>query len=248
MNIKEVTLPSFLKPKKSKNLIRLGKKNDGGYLVEKEDVIQSDLLISFGISDDWSFEESFYICNNLDIYAYDGSLSKKFWLKKYLYFFLNLKINRLLDYFRFKIFFKKNKHFIFKFLSFYNDNFNINLENIFNDIGYRKHAFIKMDIEGNEYRILDDLLKFQNNISCLVIEFHDVDLHLKRIEKFISNFDLKIIHIHVNNYSLRNLIVPNVIEITFSRIYLDQNNDHPKNSKDSPNSPKYDDFEINFNS
>jgi len=243
----KISLPNFFKPKKPKNLIRLGNKNDGGYLVEKDDIVQSDILISFGISDDWSFEENFYRYNNIDIYAYDGSLSKKFWIKRFIYSLLNFQINDLFAYFKFKSFFKNNKHFQKKFLSFYNNSINLNLDKILIDINSNKKVFIKMDIEGNEYRLLNDILKFQNRISSLVIEFHDVDLHIEKIKNFILNFDLKIIHIHINNYSLSNLNIPNLIEITFSRIYLDLDNDYPKNLNDNPNNPKLDDFEINFN-
>ena len=55
----EVNLPSFLQPYKNKNLIRLGNDYDGGYLVDKNIVRESDALISFGISYDWSFEKIF---------------------------------------------------------------------------------------------------------------------------------------------------------------------------------------------
>ena len=36
------------------NLIRRGAKNDGGYLIPKD--AKADLLISFGLGDDWKFE------------------------------------------------------------------------------------------------------------------------------------------------------------------------------------------------
>ena len=141
MSTKKIILPYFFKPKKFKNLVRLGKINDGGYLVEKDDIYNSDLLISFGISDDWSFEEDFYSHNKVNIYAYDGSLSKKFWIKKYFHFFFNFQLNRFLDYFKFKNFFKGNKYFKKKFISFYNDSCNINLNNIFENIDPKKKSF-----------------------------------------------------------------------------------------------------------
>ena len=42
-------LPKIFKPKYAYNLIRLGRDNDGGYLVEKESVLKSNSLISLGI-------------------------------------------------------------------------------------------------------------------------------------------------------------------------------------------------------
>ena len=48
-----------LKPKHQYELLRIGNKNDGGYLVEKSSFQNSDFLIGLGINDDWSFEKKF---------------------------------------------------------------------------------------------------------------------------------------------------------------------------------------------
>ena len=45
------------KPENEYDLIRLGKNNDGGYLIERESVKSVNSLISMGISTDWSFEK-----------------------------------------------------------------------------------------------------------------------------------------------------------------------------------------------
>lgn len=52
-------LPKLFKPKNLYKLIRLGRPNDGGYLVELNSILNTKTLISFGISSDWSFEEDF---------------------------------------------------------------------------------------------------------------------------------------------------------------------------------------------
>ena len=111
-----------------------------------------------------------------------------------------------------------------------------------------KNIFLKIDIEGHEYRILDDILKIQNNIIGLAIEFHDVDLHLKRIEDFIKKFKLKIIHIHINNYSFDHLKIPNLIELTFSKNFKKEENNFPKHKSDRPNNTSSKDYDIKFNS
>ena len=54
----------FFKPKHKYFLERLGKENDGGYLINSEAIIKSDYLLSFGIFDDWSFEKNFIIPNS----------------------------------------------------------------------------------------------------------------------------------------------------------------------------------------
>jgi hypothetical protein len=53
-----------LKPKHLYDLIRLGRNNDGGYLVEKNSLKVSKALISFGLSFDWSFGKDFYNFHN----------------------------------------------------------------------------------------------------------------------------------------------------------------------------------------
>ncbi len=110
-----MTLPKILKPKKSPNLIRLGRDNDGGYLVSEKTVNESKTLISFGILDDYSFENDFKKINPVSIFCYDNTVNKSFWIKKiyndlgaaiYNFNWIFLK-NSLKKYFEFKDFFKK---------------------------------------------------------------------------------------------------------------------------------------------
>lgn len=49
-------LPSFFKLYSVEDLIRLGKDNDGGYLVTRSSILKATVLVSLGINDDWSFE------------------------------------------------------------------------------------------------------------------------------------------------------------------------------------------------
>ena len=47
---KLIYLPSFLNPIKFDDLIRIGKQNDGGYIVRRQDVVDAENLISLGVS------------------------------------------------------------------------------------------------------------------------------------------------------------------------------------------------------
>ncbi len=51
-------LPKEFKPKGLFDLVRVGKDNDGGYLICKKSLKETEYLLSFGISDDFSFEEN----------------------------------------------------------------------------------------------------------------------------------------------------------------------------------------------
>ena len=77
-------LKSFLKPKKKFNLIRLGNKFDGGYLVDKNSILSSKNLLSFGINDDWSFEKDFLKYQNIPLYAFDYSIGKYVFFIRFL--------------------------------------------------------------------------------------------------------------------------------------------------------------------
>ena len=50
----------ILRPINWKNLIRIGKDNDGGYVIPYEIISKTDVLLSYGINKDWSFEKYFY--------------------------------------------------------------------------------------------------------------------------------------------------------------------------------------------
>ena len=78
----KAVLSSALKPNYCDDIIRLGRKNDGGYLVSESDISASDKLLSFGIYDDWSFEEDFAKINDVPIVAFDASSGLKLFLKK----------------------------------------------------------------------------------------------------------------------------------------------------------------------
>lgn len=69
-----MNLPSILKPFTCKNLMRLGKDHDGGYLVNELDVKRTDHLIGFGIGTDISFENDFVKINECDVNLYDKNI------------------------------------------------------------------------------------------------------------------------------------------------------------------------------
>ena len=73
-------LYSFLKPQYRVKLKRLGDHSDGGYLIPEQCVKHTELLVSFGLGDNWSFENDFKKANNkIKIYCYDHSITRRFW-------------------------------------------------------------------------------------------------------------------------------------------------------------------------
>ena len=78
-------------------------------------------------------------------------------------------------------------------------------------------VFLKIDIEGWEYRVLNDVIAEADRICGLAIEFHDVDLHYARLEEFVKNLPLRIAHVHHNSFApINDRGFPLVLEVTFS--------------------------------
>ena len=93
-------LPKIFKPKNEYDLIRLGKNNDGGYLIEKDSLTIAKSLISFGLSYDWSFEKHFYKIKKCPIHCYDPTV-KYSGIKKF-------SRKNIIDLFKIKNMFNKN--------------------------------------------------------------------------------------------------------------------------------------------
>ena len=59
-------LPKIFKPYKSlrKNLVRIGPRTDGGYVIDKRVIKKSNTIITCGLNDDWEFEKDFLKFNS----------------------------------------------------------------------------------------------------------------------------------------------------------------------------------------
>ena len=74
-------LPTYLNhlaPVLREDLIRLGRKNDGGYVIPRYVFKECDTLLSLGICDDWSFDLQFKEhLPEITIHAYDHTTSRR---------------------------------------------------------------------------------------------------------------------------------------------------------------------------
>lgn len=248
-------LPNFFSVKQARDLVRIGKKYDGGYLVSQSDIEKSEILIGLGINDDWSFEEDFLSRKKVCIFAYDASVSKEYFIKKVIKSIIridNLKIffhwlKVLLKYNRF--FSQSNVHHIQKFVGLNTESSaHCTFLNVLNATE-SKNIFLKIDIEGSEYRFLNDIISNEERITGMVIELHDVDIHLKEIEEFLNQFSLNLVHAHANNFApiREDDDLPLVLELTFSK-YSDVSNDFKLPHKlDMPNNKNYEDYKLIVN-
>jgi hypothetical protein len=245
-----------------KNLIRLGPKRDGGYVIDKRIIKKINHIVTCGLSDDWNFERDFLkYNNNINISAYDHTVNSSFWINRFfkdiIHFFLLKKlsfwkIKNIFKYFDYVLFFKKkNKHFQIKVGNKNLNNREITINKILNN---KMNVLLKVDIEGGEYGVLKDIKINYKRINCLIIEFHSVKKNMKKINNFINqNKDLEIIHIHGNNVNkLDKYGLPYSIEITFIKTKLfkfhkqKNNNDYPIENLDYPSVKRNEDIKLKF--
>ena len=160
------------------DLVRVGRNYDGGYVISESLIKRSSALLSFGINDDWSFEEDFCKRCKVKCYGFDFSISKNTFLKKGLqqikYFFGDIIKRKKINSSRLKTA-RENFNLHKRFNSFFKKNIFLNygidktththfkkLDDIIQEyFANEKNIFLKLDIEGYEFFILDDVLNFK---------------------------------------------------------------------------------------
>ena len=257
-------LPKTFKPFKSNinNLIRIGPKKDGGYVIDKRAIKKTKKIISCGLNDDWEFEREFLKINpKCKIIAYDHTVHKEFWVKRFkkdlisLFLFKKLRLEKILDVFKYidylKFFKDENKHLIKKVVNYERKKNEISIKNILKN---ESNLILKIDIEGDEYKVLEQVNKEFFKINLLIIEFHNIHKNLNKIKNFIKKTEFKIIHIHGNNYAGTNKNNdPKVVEMTFinSKKFKTSKNksnlSYPIISLDYKNLKRRPDIELKFN-
>ncbi len=190
---------------------RLGKDNDGGYIIVKDNIESNnnyDILISAGISDDISFEIDFLreFENVNTCFAYDNTISE---------------IPICNDPFSNKI------QYIPKNISS-RENESDKLTNLHNLLTTYKDIFLKMDIEGSEYEFFNSLdLDKMRSLKQIVVEFHYPCIN-EAMWSILGRLTEThwLVHLHPNNNcgintfkcsNDQNIIVPNVFECTYIR-------------------------------
>tara|TARA_B100000686_G_C16760296_1_gene958204 strand:+ start:1361 stop:1990 length:630 start_codon:yes stop_codon:yes gene_type:complete len=175
-----------------------------------------------GIGKNWKFEEDFVSANTVPTHAYDHTVTGTFWLKFFIKGFLSALIGKangpseaIKTYHSFKRFFN-DKATHYKEQVGGGQSGHTNLKKSMDRLE-KKPLFLKVDIEGSEYEILEEIISFSGTLSGLAIEFHKVSEHVTEIENFINRFELQLVHTHPNNNRVNNQGDSEGIEMTFSR-------------------------------
>jgi hypothetical protein len=258
----QVQLSDF-HPVACERLARIGSANDGGYVVSLDAVRAADALLSFGLSHDWTFERDFKKHNaEAVIHCYDHTLSLRtafeYSIGQLLRFVLQFKTRALRKAFTwidYLFFFRGDKiHFRQKIWRDNQDN-SATVEDAFGRLPAQCSVFLKIDIEGSEYRILDDVVQHSPNIVSIAIEFHDVDILSEQFSSLVEKIkrDFYIVHVHGNNMGgAAPSGFPIAPEITFLNKRFFSSPPPPSRLKypipglDRPNNPRLPEFTFKF--
>ncbi len=250
-------------PVACESLGRIGDTNDGGYVVPLEAITAAGALVSFGLAHNWTFERDFKSLNpGAIVHCYDHTVSLltafQYSFGQLLRFVVQRRTSALRRAFRwidYLLFFRADrKHF--KQRVWRDRQFNsVTIEDVFGRLPSECQVFVKMDIEGGEYRVLDDLLSRSKNIVAMAIEFHDVDIVPQMFNSFVEKIkrDFHLVHIHANNMGgVAPFNFPIAPEITFlnKRFFksapLASRLTYPVPGLDRPNYPQFPDFTFEF--
>jgi hypothetical protein len=273
-------------PRCSEDLLRVGRISDGGYVVNERAIRASRYLLSFGLSDEWSFETHFLnLKPDVRILSFDKSVSRdvfrdkmadalnqilsaRFVLGTLSFNFRGLRdtfsivkrsIRTYLDFSRF--FNGESARFFAKGISHEKTQSFVTIGDVFQLIPREdlkeNSVFIKMDIEQFEFRVLPELLNFEEYVNGMVVEFHDLDMlwanFVELMDRLSAHFEVT--HIHGNNYGglIPNSTTPKVLEITFlKRSFLKEKHSdreataYPIPGLDYPNNPLEKDYPLQF--
>lgn len=251
----EAILDSSCAPTGRFDLIRLGRDHDGGYLVDRASVRETEALLSFGVNNDWSFESAFYDLRPVPLHAFDGSIGYTFFLNRCIKRALNVtRPSRFAkaygEFSGYRRFFRGDRRHYPLMVSEADGRDSISLRAAFDRFAARHpgKTFLKIDIEGAEYGLLDQISGLGDKLSGLAIEFHDVPEHEQEIRRFVRGFALVVAHCHANNYGdLDPRGVPAAIEITFSRSANRLGSEYVlPHGLDMPNKPSKPEFRLKF--
>lgn len=219
---------NLIRPQLVGMMQRVGSEHDGGYVIPKNLPMVST-LVSFGLGDNWSFEKEFLklgAVNNFVVYDHTvstkgliGRVNSRFRIKN---FSLSALIFRLIILFRYIVDFRirKYRHISKKITQYETNSRCTNLMEVASVLETNEFI-LKIDIEGDEYLLIDQLCSISNRVPLLIIEFHDTDLNRERFETSIKKLTQLYVncHVHANNFdALGKDGVPRALEFTFGRL------------------------------
>ncbi|GAA0565496.1 FkbM family methyltransferase [Chitinophaga japonensis] len=234
----------FLKPLPVKHKIRLGPNRDSGYVVYGRILKETDVLLTYGVGWEVSFEEDFNNVTSSKVLMFDPTMFGKYLIDA-------RALGRLLITFRIKnsiyylrrawIAWRKMNQLKKRHIYFINEGVDTEPSARYDTMQhhldrfhlYDKQVLLKMDIEGKEYSIWEQDISYKllTNVNQILIEFHDIKNLFRRFKKIIEKLrvNYELVHIHGNNWGQafylygildaegNDIALPDTLELTFVR-------------------------------
>lgn len=223
------------------SLRRIGRAYDGGYVVPELAMREADIIMGYGISDDISFEDDAVSIYGKASFGFDGTVQSVQPKTSNCYFVSSSIVSQtVIDALGRGVrtnslgSFHQHVHWIRA-----------------ND----KKLFLKMDIEGNEYPVMPDILEHTSKITGIVLEIHFAEEdQIKKALNLLENLsqDFILVHLHGNNCAGSAFVtsnsqgeIPRVLELTYINKNLvlsyersrDQSHPKPFDMPNGSNSP-----------
>lgn len=155
----------------------------GGFFVNPDIINNSSIVYSFGIGKDISFDKEMINAHNCKVFAFDPTPQSINWLSSqdlpqgYEYFKYGISTRNEIQ----KFYLPLNPRGVSGSLVNHidtnlNDSIEVNMKNflsITHELAHSHINLIKMDIEGFEYEVVEDILDSGVSFDQILIEFHD---------------------------------------------------------------------------
>jgi len=267
---------ALVRPVPIRELVRIGDRNDGGYVIPRLCLALTSTLVSLGLGHNWSFDDEFAAASHAYVIGVDGSVTTWSFVRRALQKFRHgvghlltlhprkarARLRRAMDLVRWARRFhaRSDAHGrIHQRLvsSRAGDEF-ISVAAVLGDRDQRNGSlFLKMDIEGSEYEVLGDIVERAASFNGLAIEFHDLDAKADAFTTGVRALqkEFVIVHAHANNNGgfIRGTTLPRTLELTFlNRTLLHQVTvravmpRYPIAGLDAPNSARRPELPLDF--
>ncbi|MFC2104850.1 FkbM family methyltransferase, partial [Bacteroidota bacterium] len=185
---------------------------DASWTIANQSINSDSIIYSFGVGTDISFDLDLIKKYNVDIHAFDPTPKSIEWVKKQNITQKFIMHEHGLAAFTGSIEFTlpDNPEYISgsidNMLGSAGNTISISvkdLKTIMNDLSHSRIDILKMDIEGSEYDVIDDLISNKIIVQQLLIEFHHrfPKIGIKKTKeaiKKLNNYGFKIFHISNN--------------------------------------------------
>jgi len=252
----------WLAPIEVEGLVRVGGPSDGGYVLPEALLRDADALISMGLGHNWQFEKDARALNPaMRVHVYDHTVSEKLFNREYFAEVAALltgkagtanverRRRRVRDY---RAWFGTEATHFRERINDRPDSHSVDIATVFARAGDGR-VFVKMDIEGTEYRVLEDVVSHADRILGMAIEFHDIGPLRPVFERTMDvvRQRFEIVHVHANNFTpLYRDGFPESLEITVARKDLVSGTRRrkalPLPELDRPNDPNRPDYRLTF--